>query len=100
MHAIAQRIALHENARQTMRQRVDDRDFEAEAPIVDQDWKVVAFAQQSLGMPGKSMQTYQQLRRCLRRVERFDRRAAGGKRVLRNVDAIEIAVILPAILQM
>ena len=100
MHAIAQRIARHKHARQAMRQRVDDRDFEAEAPIVDLDCKVVAFAQQSLGVPGKPMQTYQQRRRSLRRVERFDRRAAGGERILRNVDAVEIAVVLLAILQM
>ena len=73
MHAIVQRIARHEHARQTMRQRVDDRDFEAEAPIVDQEWKVVAFAQQPLGVPGKPMQTYQQRGRRLRRVERLDR---------------------------
>ena len=32
-----QRIARHQHARQPMRQRVDDRDFEAEPPIVDQD---------------------------------------------------------------
>ena len=62
-------------------------------------WKVVAFAQQSLGVPGKPMQTYQQRRRCLRRVERFDRRAASGERILRNVDPVEIAVVLPAVLQ-
>ena len=100
MHAIAQRIARHENARQAMRQRVDDRDFKAEAPIADQDRKVIAVAQQPLGVPGKPVQTYQQRRRCLRRVERLDRGAGGGERVLRNVDTVEIAIVLPAILQM
>ena len=99
MHAIMQRIARHKNARQPMRQRVDDRDFEAEAPIVDQDWKVVAFAQQSLGVPGKPVQTNQQRRRRLRRVERFDIRARGSERILRNIDPVEIAVILLAVLQ-
>ena len=75
MHALAERIARHQHARQAMRQRVDDGDFEAEAPVVDQCRKVIALAQQSLGALGEPVQAIEQRRRCPRLAERFDRRS-------------------------
>ncbi len=45
------------------------------------------------------MQALQQRRRCARRIERLDTGAASGERILRNVDPVEIAIVLLAILQ-
>ena len=62
--------------------------------------EAVALAQQALGPFGEPVQAVEQRRRRAPGGERFDRAAAGGERVERNVDPVEVAVIVPAILQM
>ena len=83
-----------------MSERIDDGDFESKPAIIDQERKAVALAEKPFRPFGETMQARKQRRRCLRRAERFNARAARGKRVEWNVDPVEIAVIVLAVLQM
>ena len=99
MHAVAERVARLEQAGQAMGERVDDGDFEREAPIVDLGGKDVALRQQPLCAFGKAVQAGEKRRRRPRFAQRLDGGPAGGECIERNVDPVEIEIIRPAVLQ-
>ena len=76
------------------------RDFEREPPVVDQERKHVALGEQPSGAFGEAVQCREQRRRGLRLTERFDADAVRGEKIERDIDAVEIAVVGLAILQM
>ena len=100
VHALAQRIARLQDARQPVRQRVDDGNLERKPRVVDRRGKAVALAKQALGARGELVQAIEQSGRSALGAELLDARAACGERVLRNIDAVEIAIVLLAVLQM
>ena len=83
-----------------MRQRIDDRNLKSEPPVVEQKRKHIALAEETPCAFRKAMQSREQCRRRLRRAERFHAGAVSGQEVERNVDPVEIAVIVLAVLQM
>ena len=84
---------------QALRERLDDRDLQREPRVFDAGRKGSAVAQQVAGTVRKLVDAVKQAggRALLAQVRRQSRRGREG--IERNVDAIEIAVILAAILQ-
>ena len=71
-----------------------------QAQIVDQSRENVALAQQPFGALGEPVQAGEKCRRGARLAQRFDPGAGCGEHVERNVDPVEIEIIVLAVLQM
>src|SRR5262249_61212982 len=63
MHFLADWIAVAQNPREPVRERVDDRDFEGKPPVGDRGGESVALGEQRLGAGRELMQTIAQRRR-------------------------------------
>ena len=100
MHALAQRIARLQQRHDVARVGVDHRDFEREPRVLDLAGERLALAQQPFVARREIVDAAQQLAaRRLAAPSSLRRRARGRERIERDIDAIEIAEILAAILQ-
>jgi hypothetical protein len=100
MDALGQRIVRAQHARQPLRQPLDDRNFQAEAAILDLPGKHRAFFQQSGEPSAEVVEAGAQLRRGGGRFQMLDSGAMPRQQVERQIDAVEIAVIGAAVLHM
>jgi len=100
MNFLAQRIAPAQDACQPMRQSIDHGDFQTEPPVVDRGSKTIALAQKLFGARRKPAKAFAQRRRRALGAQRLDADAARGQGVLRNIDAVEFAIVVTAVLQM
>src|SRR6266850_3503614 len=99
MHPLAQRVARAQHRNQAARQRLDHRHLEREAGVADAGRKSRALLEQLAGARGEPLQALAE-RRCARRfADVLDRRASSSQCIAGNVDAVEIAIILLAVLQ-
>src|SRR5208283_3243637 len=89
----------HQDTGETLRQRLDDGDFERKPPVCDKAWQRVALLQKGCGAPGQPGYAAAQFRRRLGRTERLDAKAARGEGIKRDIDAVEVTVVGCAILQ-
>ena len=81
------------------RQCHNSRNLQREAPVIDLRRQSTAVFQHDAGAFGKAMQAREQLRASARPAQRLDAGASGCERVERNINAIEVAVVLLAVLQ-
>ena len=100
MHALAKGIAHFQHADDLVGKSLDHRNLETEPEIPDLGGERSAFVEQRCGPHRQRLQALQQRRRRLRLSEHLDRRARRCERIARQIDAVEIAIILGAILQM
>jgi hypothetical protein len=77
---------------------LDDRDLEREPRVVDADGKRPAVVQETVGAVRERMDANQQGRRRPVGAEHLHRCARRRQGIERNIDAIEIAIVLGAIL--
>ena len=100
MHPLAQRIAQPQHRGETLRIGLDDGNLQSEPHVRDRGRERAAVGQKRIaGTARELLDASQQCRRRAFGAERIDGRAGFGECVERNVDAIEVAIILPAILQ-
>jgi len=99
VHPLAQGIAHLEKANDPVRESLDHGNLETKPEIPDLGAERFAFAEQRLVAAGQRMQTLQQLCRCAVFCELFDGGSGLPKRIARQIDAIEIPVILATILK-
>jgi hypothetical protein len=100
MYPLTQGIAHFEKPDDPVGKRLDHRDLEPEPKILHFGGKRFAAVEQQLGPCRKRMQALQQWRRRPARAERLDGGAGGFQRIARQVDAIEVMIVLAAVLQM
>ena len=100
MHALAEGIAHLQHADDLVGKSLDHGDLEPEPEILHFGAERFAFIEQGFGPHRERLQALQQRRRRLRLAQHLDRCAACGQRIARQVDAVEIFVILGAVLQM
>ena len=99
MHAFAQWITPAQQPHQLLGKGLNDRDLQSEPRVFNSGGKRFALAQKRAGAPRKSTDTCEQAGRCPLATQLGHTGASIGKDVERNIDAVEIAVILSAILQ-
>src|SRR5262245_9755090 len=99
MDALAQRIAPAEEAGEPFGKGLDDGNLESKPDVLNPDRERPALMQEALGAVRERMDTDQQRRRSSIGAKHLHCGAGRGKRIERDVDAIEIAVVLAAILQ-
>ena len=99
MDALAQRIALGQQSHQPLRESLNDRDLQSEPRILDAGGKRLAVAQQRAGARRQLVDALEQARGRTTSAEFVHARAGLGEGVKGNVDAVELTVILSAILQ-
>ena len=95
-----QRIARDQKVCDADCKRINRRDFETQPEIRDLPRQGLALHQQTLVARREFGETLAQLRRGFRRAERFDAKSISSERVERHIDAVEIAIVRDAILQM
>jgi hypothetical protein len=97
--ALAQRITLGQQSHQTLRESLNDRDLQSEPRVLDAGGKRFAVAQQRAGARRQLVDASEQARGRVTSAEFVHARAGFGEGVKGNVDAVELTVILSAILQ-
>ena len=100
MDSLAKRIAPHEATREVLRQSLDDAHFQRQTTVANLLRKGLGSNQKLRRPPRQVSDDGKQGRRGARRVQGFRSDAALRQGIERNVDAVEIAVISGAILQM
>ena len=100
MHALAERIAHLQHADDLVGKGLDHGNLEPEPEILHLGAERPAFIEQGLGPHRERLQALQQRRLRLRLAQHLDGGAAGGQRIARQIDAVEVFVVLGAILQM
>src|SRR3954466_4077876 len=99
MHPLAERITRLQQSNDLFGESLDHGYFEPKAEILHFGGERSALVEQPLGPRGKQMQTFQELRRgslCSKRIERSSCR---GQRIARQVNPVEVFVVLAAVLQ-
>ena len=99
MHALAQRIAAFEIARETSRERMDRGDLRAKPHVLDLRNERRSARHEFARAGGEFGNRTAQRRRRLRRIQHFHRRAVRAKRVEGQINAIEALIVLSAILK-
>ena len=99
MHALGQRIVRPQHAGQFLRQPLDHRHFQTQATIGDLCRERRAVFQQHGQAPADVVETSAQLRRGGRRLQLLDAGTVAREQVERQIDAVEIAVVGGAVLQ-
>src|SRR5256885_1116965 len=100
MDTLRQWIAPCETKREALRQRLDDAHFQRQPPIRDSIGERSRLVEQRCGTSRKGFDYLAQGRRGHASGERFDARSLRGQGVDWNIDTIEFAVVLGAVLQM
>src|SRR5215813_14023086 len=100
MYGLAERIALLQHDDKFVRKRADGCDLRGQTPVGDEVGQRRALIEKRRGAPGKVVQACEQRRGRLLRAECLDRDVALGESVERNIDAVEIAIVGAAVLQM
>ena len=99
MHLVRQRIALFQHGEQPVRERTDDADLAGQPGVCDFIRQRRLRVEIILCAARKLVQTRQELRGRRRGRKRFGQRAIRRQAILRDVDAIEVAIVLSAIRQ-
>jgi hypothetical protein len=99
MNALAQRIASRQHRGQAFREGLNDRDLQGEPRVFDACGKRPALAQQVPGAAREPVDGIEQRGGGRTGVELLHARACCRQHVEGDVDAVEVAVILSAILQ-
>ena len=100
LHARRKRIAAAEMARQPLREIDDHRAFAAQAGAFDAPRQTPRIGDELLRPVEQAVDDTAQARRELAGLQLGDARAARLEILTRQIDAIEIAMVLGAILQM
>ena len=96
MHAFAQRIArVSRIATRRSRQRLDHGDFQRQPGIVDAARQSARLRSSSAAVrAARSRRQSSQRRRLAALAERLDAGAVRGQRIERNIDAVEVAIVV------
>ena len=100
MNAFAQRIAALQKPRQAPRQAVDGADLRRQARVGNLSNQRSPLVNESGRVFGKLDDRVAQLRRRAGRRKHLDRRAMSAKNLQRQVDTVELSIVVGAILQM
>ena len=100
VNALGQRVAPFETMHEALGQRLDDADFERQPPIDDAIGEWPRLIQQCAGPAREGHDDLPQRRRCLRIGERFRSQAGGTQHIDGNVHAVELPIVLGAVLKM
>ncbi len=100
VNALGQRIVRLQGARQPLGQALNDRDLEAQAAVGDLPGKTGALLQQRRHARAQVVKAGAQLRRGRGFFQVFDASAMGRQQGERDIDAIEVAIVFAAVLQM
>src|SRR5271166_4666943 len=100
MDSFAERIAPLQEARQPEGEPVNGRNLEREARIYNLRDQGPAFPPEVFRAAGELGDCGEELGRASLRAKHLDRGAVRGKRRLRQIDAIELPVVVGAVLQM
>ena len=96
--ALVQRIARLQHGQDLRRVGLDHADLQGEARVVHLRRERQALVQQPLGAHGQAAQGRGHLRRGAIGADHLDGHAGGLHRVLRDVDAVEVAIVFAAVL--
>src|SRR6266850_5072437 len=100
MHPLAQGIAHFQEANDLVGESLDHGNLKPEPEILHFGAERFAFVEQDLGPRRERMQALQQRRRCPALSEFLDGGACEPERVARQINPIEIPVVLAAVLKM
>jgi hypothetical protein len=100
VNGLAQRIAMLQPEHQLARKTLDRRNFERQPEVGDARDEFAALLDQGRGAPGEVRDRAKQLRLGAPLGKHLDRCAVRVKNGLRQVNAVEPAIILPAVLKM
>src|SRR5271167_2942625 len=100
MHSLAQRISHLEKTNDFVREGLNHGNLESKPEILHLGAERLAFFEQRLGSRGERMQALQHRVRCAVPSQLLNRCPGSGKRIAREVDAIEVLVIFAAVLKM
>jgi hypothetical protein len=99
MHPLAQRIAHFQQTNDLLGERLDHRDLEPEPKVLHFGAERLALIEQRLGPHRQRMQALQQRRRGPLLPELLHRGSGRRQRIARQIDPIEVAKILAAVLK-
>src|SRR5438552_1232704 len=98
MHPLTQGIAHLEKTNDPVGESLDHGDLEPEPEVLHLGAERLAFIEQRLGPLRERMQALQERRRCTLLSKLLDRGTRGCERIARQIDAVEISVVLAAVL--
>src|SRR5690606_22896615 len=99
LDALGERIALAQLLRETAGDLQDHRGLRGEAPAAQGARQLRGGAQQLVDAIEHVIQNLAQSRRARRGIERLDAETGGGEAVQRQVNPIELAIVVLAVLQ-